>query len=44
MMADKALDNLNTCQNNNFWMAYDSLDSKNSTAILGRGIEMAKDL
>lgn len=44
LMADKALENLNTCQNNNFWIAYDSLDSKNASAILCKGIEMAKDL
>lgn len=43
-MTDKALENLNTCQNNNFWIAYDALDSKNAQQILYKGIDMAKEL
>ena len=41
---DKALSNLSECLNNNFWIAYDALDSKNSTTLLQKGIQMAKDL
>jgi len=44
MNHDKALSNLNECLNNNFWIAYDALDSKNSTTLLQTGIQMAKDL
>lgn len=40
----KALENLNKCQNQNFWIAYDSLESKNAKTHLSKGIEMAKDL
>lgn len=43
-MADKAVENLKTCMNNNFWIAYDSLDSKKATSILPKGIELAKEL
>jgi len=35
---DKALSNLSECLNNNFWIAYDALDSKNSTTLLQKGI------
>jgi len=41
---DKALSNLSECLNNNFWIAYDALDSKNSSTLLQKGIQMAKDL
>lgn len=43
-MADKALENLSVCQNNNFWIAYDSLEAKNAQTILYKGIQLAKDL
>lgn len=38
LVHDKALANLSDCLNNNFWIAYDALDSKNSTTILQQGI------
>jgi len=43
IMQDKNLTNLHSCLNDNFWIAFDSLDGKN-THILQKGINLAKEM
>lgn len=40
---DQALENLDNCLHDNFWIAYDALDPK-AIDLLGKGIHLAKDL
>jgi cell division control protein 45 len=44
MQKDQVLENLNSCLNDNFWIAYDALEPKKAETILVKGIEVAKEL